>query len=51
MVSNHLKAILRTSLVVQRLRIHLPMQGAQVQSLVWEESTCHRETEAVSHNC
>ena len=25
-----------TSLVVQWLRIHLPMQGTQVQSLVWE---------------
>ena len=27
----------RTSLVVQWLRIHLPMQGTQVQSLVREE--------------
>ena len=26
-----------TSLVVQWLRIHLPMQGTQVQSLVWED--------------
>ena len=24
-----------TSLVVQQLRIHLPLQGIQVQSLVW----------------
>ena len=39
-----LKAILRTSLVVQWLRIHLPIQGTQVQSPVWEDSTCHRAT-------
>ena len=30
-----------TSLVVQWLRIHQPMQGTQVQSLVREDSTCH----------
>ena len=30
----------RTSLVSQWLRIHLPMQGTQVQPLVWEDSTC-----------
>ena len=29
-----------TSLVVQWLRICLPMQGTRVQSLVWEDSTC-----------
>ena len=28
-----------TSLVVQWLRIHLPMQGMQVPSLVWELSS------------
>ena len=26
------------------------MQGTQVRSLVWEDSTCHRATEAVHHN-
>ena len=31
-----LKAFLGTSLVVQWLRIHLPMQGTQVRSLVRE---------------
>ena len=31
-----------TSLVVQWLRIHLPVQGTQVQSLVREDPTCHR---------
>ena len=29
-----------TSLVAQWLRIHLPMQGTQVQSLVREDPTC-----------
>ena len=31
-------------LVVQWLRIHLPMQRTWVQSLVWEDSTCCRPT-------
>ena len=31
----------RTSLVVQRLRIRLPTQETQVQSLVQEDSTCN----------
>ena len=30
----------RTSLLVQCLRIWLPMQGTWVQSLVWKDSTC-----------
>ena len=30
-----------TSLVVQRLGVHLPMQGIWVRSLVREDSTCH----------
>ena len=33
------------SLVVQWLRIFLSMQGTQVQSLVWEDSTCHGASE------
>ena len=33
------KIIMWASLVVQWLRIHLPMQGTQVQSLVWEDPT------------
>ena len=40
----------RTSLVVQRLRIHLPMQGLQVRALVREDPTCRGATEAVRHN-
>ena len=34
----------RASLVVQWLRIHLPMQGTQVQSLAQEDPTCHGAT-------
>ena len=40
----------RTSLVVQWLRVHLPMQGIQVRSLVWEDSTCLEATKLVCHN-
>ena len=32
------------SLVLQWIRIRLPMQGTQVQSLVWEDATCRRAT-------
>ena len=40
-----------TSLVVQWLRIHLPMQGTRVRSLVWEDLTCHGATKPMRHNC
>ena len=33
-----------TSLVVQWLRIRLPMQGTQVRALVREDPTCHGAT-------
>ena len=36
--------VTRTSLVVQWIRIHLPMQGLQVLSLVQEDSTCRGAT-------
>ena len=39
-----------TSLVVQWLRIHLPMQGTGVRALVWEDPICHRATKPVRHN-
>ena len=39
-----------TSLVAQWLRIHLPMQGTQVRSLVWEDPTCRGATKPVRHN-
>ena len=37
-----------TSLVVQWLRIRLPMQGTQVQALVREDPTCHGATKPVA---
>ena len=39
-----------TSLVAQWLRICLPMQGTQVQSLVWEDPTCLGATKPLRHN-
>ena len=36
--------------VAQWLRIRLPMQGTQVQALVWEDPTCRGATRPVSHN-
>ena len=38
------------SLVVQWLRIHLPMQGTQAQSLVQEYSICWGITKPMCHN-
>ena len=38
------------SLVVQWLRIRLPMQGTRVRALVQEDPTCHRATKPVCHN-
>ena len=40
----------RASLVVQWLRISLPLQGTWVRALVWENPTCHRETKPMCHN-
>ena len=40
----------RASLVVQWLRICLPMQGTRVRALVWEDPTCRGATRSVSHN-
>ena len=42
--------MLRTSLVVQWLRIHLPVQGTQVRSQVWEDPTGLRVTKPSCHN-
>ena len=39
-----------TSLVVQWIRIHLLMQGTQVQSLVKEDSICRVATKPMHHN-
>ena len=38
------------SLVIQWLRINLPMQETRVWSLVQEDPTCHRATKLMSHN-
>ena len=35
-----MKCKLRTSLMVQQLRIFLTVQGTQVPSLIWDDSTC-----------
>ena len=35
---------------MQWLRIHLPMQGTQVQTLVREDPTCRGKTKPVRHN-
>ena len=40
----------RASLVVQWLRICLPMQGTRVRALVWEDPTCCGATRPVSHD-
>ena len=42
--------IIRASLAVQWVRIHLPMQGTQVWPLAGEESTSCRATKATCHN-
>ena len=34
----------------QGIRIHWPMQGTEVQSLVWADSMCCRVTKPVHHN-
>ena len=38
------------SLVVQWLRIRLPMQRTWVQSLIWEDPTCHGAAKPMHHN-
>ena len=40
----------RTSLVVQWLRICLPMQGTRVRSLVWENTPCCRAAKPECHS-
>ena len=45
-----LKKWVWASLVAQWIRIHLPMQGIWVRSLVREDSTCHGATKPVRHD-
>ena len=40
----------RASLVAQRLRIHLPMQGTRVRALVREDPTSCGATKPMHHN-
>ena len=42
--------VLQTSLVVQWLRAHMPMQGTQVWSLVREDPTCQGAPKSVHHS-
>ena len=42
---------LRTSPVVQWFKIHLPVQGTQVQSLVQKDLTCCGAVKSIHHNC
>ena len=44
------KSTNRASLVVQWLRIHLPMQETWVRALVREDPTCRGATKPVHHN-
>ena len=37
-------------LVVQWIKIRLPMQGTWVRSLVWKDPTCFGTTKLVHHN-
>ena len=46
----NIKNKLETSLVAQRLRICLPMQGTRVRALVGEDPTCRGATKPVRHN-
>ena len=48
--TNVKKAMLLTSLVVQWLRVCLPVQGTWIQSLVQEDPTHHRATKPMRHN-
>ena len=40
----------QTSLVAWWIRIHLPMQGTQVQPMIWEDPACHGAAKPVHHN-
>ena len=49
-VINGFKNQLRGSLVVQWLRIHLPMQGTLVRALVQEDPTCCGAMKPMRHS-
>ena len=45
-----MKKTVGASLVVQWLRVLLPMQGTQVRALGQEDPTCHGAAKPASHN-
>ena len=49
-ISKQTKKGTGASLVAHWKRIRLPMQKTRVQSLVWEDPSCHRTTKPVCHN-
>ena len=49
-IGTKLKDRFRASLVVQWLRIRLPMQGTRVRTLVWEDPTCRGATKPMRHS-
>lgn len=49
-VEMFLKVNMGASLAAQWLRIGLPIQKTQVQSLVQEDPSCHRATKLMCHN-
>ena len=44
------KYLPRVSLVVQRIKIHMPMQGTWVPSFLWKDPTSRETAEPVHHN-
>ena len=44
------EVVCRTSLVVQWLRIHLPVQRTWARPLDWEDSMCHGATKPMCYN-
>ena len=49
-MSSFVKNHMRASLMVQWLRIRLPMQGTRVRALVRGDPTCCGATKPVRHN-
>ena len=50
LIFSFLKQMSPTSLVVESIRIQLPMQRTRFQSLVWEDSTCWEAAKPMHHN-
>lgn len=47
----HWKGKVGASLVVQWVRIRLPVQGTRAGSLVWEDATCRGAAQLVRSSC